>query len=380
MKKQKKSLKQRLLSLLLFLSITWLVFNVETIFHKAQIFLGFTQIDFHEISKNDLDFDDELNHRPIVMGHKEHIVVSFSNEITIYDFEGNLIAKSEVTSDDSQIIGLPDYFVIVDKIQGHLSILDYFGNIVGTVYSLGPIKEMIEAPDNTIAVITETNDLLVYDHQGALLSNITLPAGELLSLDLSTSEGVILTNILDSDENRFTSKLLSYDMHKFVLRGANNNYDRIVYGAKFVNDLIIIVDDAGQMAFKEQSVEEKLWENKREGSLTQFKIDKNGNIFEIIAYENIEALLGTTDYRLVGRNQDGQLLFNKKLEHDYEKMSLQGGQILLQSDEDVLILDSSGELVKQFESTRKIVSSQWLSSQRILVEYNDYFTIYELKY
>lgn len=380
MKKQKKSLKERLFSLLLFLAIVWLVFNVQMVVKRASIFLGFIEMDFHQVKKVDLNFDGELNHRPIVVAHKDHVIVSFSNEITLYSNAGEKIAKQEINSDFSKIVSLSDYFVVADMMQGHLSILDYKGNPVSSILSIGPIADIVEASKNMIAVITMENDLFVYDHEGVMITKIPLPSGELLGLELSADKTMVLTNILESDENKFNSKISSHDMETFVMSSSKNNYDSIIYGVEVINDVLIIIDDEGQRAYDYSEGDMVLWQQERVGTLKHFRIDGNGNIFEVIALDVVEDLMGTTEYRLIGLNLDGRMIVDKTLEHDYDTIALQDGLILLKSDRDVLILDSLGDVIKQFESPRKIISSQWLSNKKILVEYNDYFSIYELKY
>lgn len=380
MARQKKSLKQRLLSLLLFLSITWVVFNIGFLIHHGSVLLGIKELDFHEVSKINLGFDDELNNRPFIMAHNNHVVVSFSNELTIYNKDGKSIIKKEINNDDTEIIGLTDYFVIVEKTQGHLYFFDYKGNETGVIESMGPIRDLIEAANNMLAVITKENDLKIFRYDETLMGSFSLSSGEVLGLDLSADGSEILVNMLNSDENKFVSNLLTYDMADNSIVGGKNEENRIVYGAKIVNDLVVIVDNFGQMAREVDSTDGELWVEERDGLLTHFKIDNNGNIFEILALENIENLVGITAYQIVGRNQDGKMLFKNELEHKYDKIALQGGLVMIQSNQDVLILDSSGELLMTFDSPRKIISSQWLSNSRVLIEYNDYFSIYELKY
>ena len=380
MKKQKKPFHKRLLSLLLFLVITWLVFNFEYLLHRASIHLGFSQMNWEEINKIDLRLDNTLNHRPVIMAHESHVVVSFLNEISIFDDQGNFLAKREVNSDYSRIIGLNNHFVVADMMQGHIFVLDYLGNTTGTIYSIGPIKDIIKAPDNMFVIITQAGELMVYDYEGILVSIIAMPPGHLIGLDLSKDQSTLLLNVLDSDLDYFKTKLLFYDMNKHSLVGGHNNRDRVVYGAKLINNQIIIINDQGQLSFERGQEESYLWKEERNASLKHFEIDTNGNIFELIAVDEVEYFTGLEEYRLIGRNKDGKLLFDIKLDGAYESMQLHNGEILLQKSDQILILTSQGQEIKRFDSKKKILSCQWLSQNRIMIEYNDYISIMVLKY
>lgn len=249
--------------------------------HRASIHLGFSQMNWEELNKIDLKLDNTLNHRPLIMAHESHVVVSFLNEISIYDHQGNFVAKREVNSDYSRIIALNDHFVVVDMMQGHIFVLDYLGNTSGTIYSLGPIKDIIKAPDNMFVIITQAGELMVYDYEGIMVSIIAMPPGHLIGLDLSKDQSTLLLNVLDSDLDQFKTKLLSYDMNKHSLVGGHNSSNKIVYGAKLVNQQMIIVNDEGQLCYEKGQEESYLWKNERYGSLMHFEIDTNGNILKL---------------------------------------------------------------------------------------------------
>lgn len=380
MAKRKKPLINRLASLILFLFITFVVFNFGNIVQQSMIVLGFADLNWVEINKININSDEVLDNRAQVFSFNDSIIISSNNEISIYNRDGKLVVKREIVSASSKVIGMDDYFVVVDNFQGHIIVMDYFGKIVAPIEFLGPIKETVYISNNIFVVITVSNQLHVYNHEGALISDFDLPKGELLSLDVSEDKETLLLTLLTSNESGYKSKLLTYSMLSNAMIGGHQAKDTIVFGTKLYQNDILIVDMLGQYANEKGDSENTLWQNERLGTLMNFEIDNNGNIYELIEVEESKELTGKTEYHLTCINKDGKKIFDKVLDNRYQNIKLNKGEVLLLSDQDIMILNSDGTLVSQYDSNKKIYDAEWLLENRILIEYNDFVEILELSY
>nr|WP_255812972.1 DUF5711 family protein [Acidaminobacter sp. JC074] len=320
--------------------------------------------------------DQNLEKEAVVFAYNNTVIVSANNEIKLYDENGDMINARKITSDNTKIIGMDEYFAVADLLQGNIFILDYTGKTVGQIDNLGSIQDIISTSNNYFVVITLSNQLNVYDSQGVLNSNVQLPEGELLGLDLSSDKAQVITTILSSDKYQYNSKIITYSMKDNLMIGGHNNYSNIVYGAKVYDDHIMIVDTGGQHAYRIGDSEDYTWSIEREGELQYFEIDQNGSIYELTKVENFTDII----FRLSATTKDGKEIFKKDLEQQFTKIVLTPGKVLLQNDRILEIYSSDGILLASYESNKKINDVEWLNSERLIIECNDYTEILELAY
>lgn len=380
MARRKKPLLYRLLSLGLFLVITYIVFNFNGLVKNATIALGLADLNWTTLESIDLQTDEILGSRPEVMKFNENILVYFNDEISMYDSDGLSLGKKSIQSLNSQVLGLEDYVIIIDKQQGNMWVIDYEGNDIAEYGPIGPIKEAIGASANTYVVVTDNNYFYVYNYDGVLFFDHALPKGELMGLDVSNDKDYLLLTLLVSAEDKFNSRLLTYDITQDNLVGGNDNVNTVVYGAKLVHQDVIIVDLKGAHAYVKGDPEHLNWSSEREGLLNVFEIDGNGNIFEINQLKEVEDLIGQSEFRLTSINKDGNEIFNVKLDEAYDTIDILNGKILLKSDKKLSVYNYAGELIASYDNHKKIYSAEWLTNDRIVIVYNDYLEIMELKY
>lgn len=376
MARRKKPLINRLGSLLLFIVITLVVFNFGFLLKQGLIAIGIADLNWSSINKINIDLDQDLENRALVFTYNETVIVSTNSEIKLYDVNGDFVAARKINSDSTKIIGMPSYFVVSDVQQGNIFVLDYLGNTTGEIANLGPIKEIVSANDNLFVVITMDNQLNVFSHEGVLISNVQLPSGELLGLDVSKDKEQVIATILSSDLYQFNSKIITFSMDSNLMIGGHNNYGDIVYGAKVYNDHIMIVDTNGEHAYRVGDSSDFTWERPRDGELLYFEIDNNGSIFELIKKDDIN----TTDYFLTGITKDGKDIFDPIKTKRFTKIVLTQGKILLQNDRLLEIYSSDGILLASYDSSKKINDVEWLNNKRIIIEFNDFIEVLELAY
>lgn len=376
MAKKKKPLSKRLASLGLFVIIAVFVFNFNFLLKRTLVAVGLADLNWETVNKINVGLNQDLESRAVVFSDNDAIIIGVNNEIRIYDVDGQFINARKINSNNAEIIGMDEYFAVADVLQGNIFIMDYTGKTVGQIDNLGIIKDIISTSNNFFVVITTDNHLNVYDYEGVLNSNVQLPEGELLSLDVSTDKAQVIATILSSDKYQFNSKIITFSMESNLMIGGHNNYSDIVYGAKVYDDHIMIVDTEGQHAYRIGDSDDYTWEVKREGELQYFEIDSNGSIYELI--ERIA--VNKTQNRLVARTKDGNLIFDKELPQAFNKIVLTKGKVLLQNDRLLEIYSSDGILLASYESSKKINDVEWLNSDRIIVEFNDYIELLELAY
>lgn len=380
MAKRKKPLSVRLASLALFIGIVLIVFNFTSIIKQIAIGMGWADLNWERIETIEVETDDTLENRADILHFYENILVHFKNQISMYDRDGNFLGKSEIQSVNNQVIGLEDYVVVIDKIQGFMTVVDYTGQVIEEIGPIGGIKDAIAASGNTFIVFSKNNYFCVYNYDGIMYFDYELPKGELLDMEVSKDKKTLLLTLLISDDEKFNSRLLTYDIDKTTLVGGNDNINTIVFGAMNSQDSVIIVDLKGQYAYPKGDPEHVNWSHDREGILNNFIISDNGNIIEIVEKNEVQDITGQREYRLNCINKDGREIFDIALEHAYENIDVHEGKILLQSDKDLMVYDSSGTFLTRLDSNKKIYGAKWIASNRLVIEYNDYLEIMELKY
>lgn len=377
MTRKKKPLWVRFIRLALFIALALLVFNFTSIVQALLIRIGVIDLDWHDINKIEVSMDKVLSTRADIFSFNKTIIVNEANEIALFDYDGDLIERKEINTDSSSVIGMDHYFAVVDHIQGNIYVLDYYGVYVGEVNHLGPIVKTIAASDDMFVVITRDNEFIVFNHEGNEVSRISLPQGELLGLDISKDKETVLITLLSADEKNFVSKLLIFSMKSNTMQGADNYFNSVVFGARIYKDIILIIDQIGLHAYKIGETDSDLWTYDRSGILMNYEIDSNGNIFEVTEHNE----MGTfKTYELLCKNKDGQTIFKYETEEYFNNLTLHKGQIMLSNENKVMILNLLGEVIKTYNATDQIYDTDWLSDNRIVIEYNDYVEIKELRY
>lgn len=337
------------------------------------IAVGLADLNWTSIERINTDVTDES---AVVLTYDERIIISANNEIKLYDVDGVLITKRKINSTSTKIIGMSDYFVVADLLQGNVHILDYEGKTIASVEKLGPLNDIISANNNMFVVITNKNILHVISPSGGIDANVELPEGELLGLDVSKDKENVIATILTSDDDQFNSKIIAFSMDESLMVGGYNNYSTIVYGTKVYEDHIMIVDTKGEHAYRLGDSEDYTWQVDRNGDLIYFDIDANGSILEILRRKNVN----TAEFRLTAVTKDGEEIFDKKLSQKYTKIVLTQGKILLQNDKSLEIRSSDGILLATYESSKKINDIKWLTEERLVIEYKDHVEILQLAY
>ena len=375
MARRKKPLGKRLASFGLFLVITLIVFNFNFLVKQSLILVGIADLNWNHIARVEIGLEEPTD-ESVIFTDNDTIIVSANQEIKIYDVDGNFIVARKINSESTKIVGMSEYFIVADVRQGNIFVLDYEGKTTGEIANIGPIKDIIAARDNFFVVINTENELSVYDYEGVLSASVKLPDGELLGLDVSSDKDQVIATILSSDEEHYNSKIITFSMKDSLMIGGHNNYSNIVYGAKVYEDHIMIVDTKGRHAYRVGDSDDYTWDSERDGDLLHFEIDANGSIFELIRRQ----VINTSEFHLTGTNKDGQSIFDVILNQKYNKIVLTQGKILLQNERILEIYSSDGILLTTYESSKKINDVEWLTPDRIIVEYNDFIEIMELAY
>ncbi len=367
----KKGIKRAVLRLLLFVGIFLFVYNFEGIVSNILIMLNKKPLNIEVIETIDIKKEDDNK-----MISKDNNLIIYSNEeIQIYDEFIELISKKSINTLFVKLVKMDDYFLAADITQGDLIVLDYSGNVISEIKKTKMIKE-IRTANNDIIVITNENKLIVYNELLEEKSQLTLPKGEILSVELTDDKSKCVITILSVEDSEYNSKIITFDIKKNTMIGGYNNYQKIVYESKLNDDNIIVVEDDGIKAHKLGDIDENVWEYKREGNLIYFDIDNNNSIYELVTTEIIQI----KDYYLVCLNKDGKKKFNLELKDKYDKIIFSKGRVLIYNENKIKILTSDGEELIEIDKNNKIKDIIWIDDLTISIMYEDEVQICKLNY
>ncbi len=376
--KRKKASKIR--SFIIFFIIFLIVYNFESIVGSTLFKSGLKTLEWEEIKKISVDLQNGLENSSLIFTDNNNIIVSSNNDLKLYDKDGDIIVGKKINSHSSKVVGMKDYFAVVDLLQGNMIIMDFKANKFGEIKGLGHLKDVKSIYNNIIAITSE-NRLQIFNEKGMLLSDVELPSGELLSLDLSRKENKIVITILSLDSESYNSKILTYSLDSNLMVGADNHYDSIIYSTNVYETNVMIVDSEGAHSYLISDTDNNIWNVERKGNLEHLFVDANGNIFEIVYRANINKDNNKkANYFLVAINKDGEDIFEIKLDDRYKDIKISEGRILLFNDNDAVIYSYSGKLISRYHDGRKMKNVKWITYNRLLVEYNDYIKVFELGY
>lgn len=373
-RKRKKTAGQRLRGFLLFVVIGLFVFNFKFLSKQLFIVTGIADLNWTSLEKIRTD---EPTEDAIVLSQHESIIVCDGTEIKLYDVDGNLIKKRKInTNQGIKMIGLDDYFVVSDMIQGNIMILDYFGETKGVIEKIGPLNDIVSTSNNTFVVITADNELHVYNEIGVMESSVPLQKGELLGLDVSTDKKIVTVTQFSAGKENYVSSMLAYDTKSGSLISGFNELNKVIFGAKLYDNYVFMIDSYGLNFYKINRSDEPFEKNQREGDLVYFSIANNGNIYEIDkVIQN-----GVSIFKLVGTTQDNEEVLNLELPNKFDKIVLNQGKILLMNEKELYIYTTDGKFLLSFESNKKILDVSWLGENRVVLKHEEYLQVMALSY
>jgi hypothetical protein len=270
-----------------------------------------------------------------------------------FDMDGKVIwnGSYEISNPIADICG--KYVVIAD--QGNQSVYIYNGKgEVGRFDTLHKIMKVEVASQGVVAVLMEdgnNNYISIYDKAGKeLVEKVTSVSEEGYPMDISLSEDgeKLVISYLSVTTGELVSKVSFYNFgevgknytDRFV--GAFVFEDKVVARVTFLNNnTVCVYKEDGFHIYDIDEIPNLLHEQKIEG-----------NIQSVIHNEKYTGVVYETSdeapKHLLIYNLEGDLVLDKKLDFDYDKIYLSGEEIIMYDKQTCLVMKMNGSTKFQY--------------------------------
>jgi hypothetical protein len=359
-------LKSRVYELLLLLVIVMIVFflpNIITII-KVNFFTSLLDVNRTAVISMPTDLQSS------VYVANESVLIGGDNLLSSYNKEGQLVWQRELRGNDTQIRTNQSHMLIAELIRGEIVLLNLDNEVISTVKDIGKIEKIDFSSQSHVALkLDNENRILVYDENLELTADFKIPLGDIIDMQFSESEEIIMLSTISLFENNFESFVLQYDTFGRAL-GSSDCEGQLVY-SMHMSDFQLLVTDETIKSFSKEAQLVKDIESPGLVSNTQFFNNRlYANVIKSGADEEVTQLLIYAD--------DLSSMEALDLPSGADGLVVNERFIAVYVDGIVTLYDHGLIEIGQINTQLAIKNIQWIDNRTLVVNDNAETLIYEL--
>ncbi len=379
MAQKRKSRKRRLplrfwiISSLILISIG---FGIVKLVDFIKPILGFEDIKLKKINQINIDSDLE-NVKVKAKSIGGNIILSQGNTVLSFDEDGKVLWEKDLSISEPYFGGSADRIIIGDLSKGYIFYLDKEGNTVKDILLEEPIYTLeITANGYTLAVLENSNKINVYNNDGEETGSFEVPKGEIIAASLEDEDKVLVLSIIDTEDERFYSNIIFYDIEGKVLAGKKHD-NKIIYKLQFINgDEVMAMGYNNILLFNKSN--EIIWKKKIDDKIN--KIDFNNEGLAVVNLIKEKGILVDTKNRttIATVDKEGEMLSQTPIPEDIEGIDIYNNSILGFSTRTLFLLDDKRNIAIEKKLNKDIKEVWWITESNIGVVYKDEIEIIKM--
>lgn len=367
-----KSLGFRILSIIVLISSVWIIFNNGLIVNQVLRWVG---VDWQAyVLDQSINFNQtqDFRYRAITSVEDNQILISESNQLKAYDYDGWMTWVKEINSKQPVFESFGTEYLVTDMRTGDLCLIGKNGDLNGMVYG-DTALEMVRSFYPYIVTIDTNRQLSLYDSLLAEREQLTLPQGDLLDILYVPDIDTFYIAMLDIDDHKLVTRIMTMSLNGKILGGYTFTGDVLIEMIPYNETMICITDKK------------------------VFSIDQEGN--EIWLYEN-DRYLGT--YKIYDRSlylsltRDDEDLLDTRVVHGITQLRLDTGEsldipvakdlidfalvnkekIYCLYEQSLEIIDGYGEVFDSYDLSANPEALYMFDDNRFLIIYLNHMDIY----
>lgn len=337
--------------------------------------IGNKSIDFKRLNTIEYVKRKDENRKVCIESFNEYVFKFEQQKLHTYDKEGNMLWEKTLDIEKPIVKGNKDSIVVANSLSGNIYYMDYKGEIKIENNLEKEIMDM-KINDSGHAFVMLEEEVYVFDPNGEVVSNFTIPKGEVIDGDLSPDNSTIALTILAVEEKKFYSNILFYSLEGKVLAG--KKFDNRVINKIFLTSnksLLVLGDNSVLMLTDDNNV---LWQKNFEETLNRGVLKDNELlILNLVMKKN--TIIDTKNKNIVGGlDLNGNILYKTPVAGEVLGLDAIDDRIGVFTNRTIYIIDKKGNKILEKKINKDIKNISWISRKNLLVIYKDKLEIMEI--
>lgn len=337
---------------------------------------GYKTINLKRINTIEYKSRKRDNKKVNIKSFNEHIIKFEQKNLSVYNQDGDKLWDKELDIDNAILRGNMSYIVVANSSNGKIYYIDYRGE-TRIENSIDKEVKDISINNNGYVLAMLEKEIYVFDPKGEIISNFTIPKGEVIDGDLSEDNSSIALTILTPEEKQFYSNILFYSLDGKVLAG--KKYDNnIIYKIFLTNNNLLALESSKiAMIGNDGNV---LWEKDFEESLNKGALTDEGLLLlNLVNKKN--TIIDTKNRNLINQlDLNGNILNSTPVAGEVLGLDVLHDRIAVFTDRTIYILDRKGNIILEKKINKDIKSIGWISRKNLLAAYKDKLEVMSIDY
>lgn len=180
------------------------------------------------------------------------IIRTSPNQLSAYDLEGKLQWQRELFGIDTKVYSCGNKILIAEVSRGELALIDSDMQVTSVAKDLGTIRNITTTKDQQIILFMDMlNKIVILDNTLTEKTHFSVPFGDVIDLNLSQREDVILLSVATLEDNHFKSYVLQYDFEGHAI-GTCDLEGQLIF-SNYMSDYLIIITDSMIRSFNDEA-------------------------------------------------------------------------------------------------------------------------------
>jgi len=296
--------------------------------------------------------------------------------IRFYDTSAEPVWEKDLNGQNVLVDGNEKSISVVNQTAGDLFLLNTDGEITAKKFGVGQIGEVLHpSSDVLVCYMVEENELRIFDAGLENIARIPMPDGEILDLDVSSTDSLIAVSMFRLEDEAYHSQILTYQLDGQAI-GAINMKDKIILDIEVAGTQMIGVTD--EQAFAYNTSNELLWDINIDRTIKKASVSKDGMILLNLVRSSEDLTDIRPENALQYINEKGEEVNEIAIEYDAEVMIFKGSRTVFSTEDRLYILSNSGKMESIIDTGGNLRSFNFISDKYLGVEFGDRLDILKM--
>jgi len=296
--------------------------------------------------------------------------------LRLYNTSAQPVWEKALHGQNVEVDGNEKTIAVADPTAGDIFLLDKTGQIKAKKFGLGAISNIMHPSENYLVCrMIDKNELRIFDGNLESIARIPMPDGEVLDIDVSSSESLIAISMFRLENETYHSQILTYQMDGQPI-GAINLKGKIILDIAAIDDKMIGVTD--EQAFSYNIKNELLWEVDLDRVIKKATVSEDGMILLNLVKSGEDLTDPRPDNVIKYIDADGQSISEVAIEYDIEEMKRANGQTAFSTVDRLYILSEAGKMESILDTGGNLRHFNFIGRKFLGVEFGDRLDILKM--
>lgn len=296
--------------------------------------------------------------------------------IRFYDTSGKPVWEKVLNGQNVSIDGNSKSIAVVDPVAGDMFLLSTDGQIKAKKFGMGTIGKVLHpSSEHLVVQMVEENELRIFDSNLENIARIPMPDGEVLDIDVSSTDSLIAISMFRLENETYHSQILTYQLDGQAI-GAINLKGKIILDIAVVGDKMIGVTD--EQVFSYNTSNELMWEVEIDRVIKKADVSEDGIVLLNLVKSGGDLTDPRADNVLKYISEKGEPINEVPINYDIEELKRLGSKTVFSTIDRLYILSGSGKMESILDTSGSLRGFDFISDKHLGVEFGDRLDILKM--